>query len=291
MPQTVRIVLTSDQMVPVALQQLVLEQLHDAREIRDEPTPWGHVVSALGEVDDRVRTRALVRGACGRAGVDAAVVDGPLATGAPKLLVMDVDSTFINNEVIDELASLAGVGDQVAAVTERAMRGELDFAASLRERVATLAGVDASALTAVLGQLSFTPGALDLVAAVKASGCRVGLVSGGFTEVVEPLVDGLGIDFLAANRFEVRDGRLTGLTRGEVVDRAAKKRQLLRFAELAGCPPEEVVAVGDGANDLDMLDAAGLGIAFCAKPVAATQADAAISFRRLDAVLAYLTLA
>ncbi|MGO4957045.1 phosphoserine phosphatase SerB [Luteococcus sp. Sow4_B9] len=290
MPQTVRIVLTSASEVPESLATLALEQLSSPREERRECTPWGHVASALGELDDLVRTRSLIRGAAGRLGIDAAVVEEPLASMPPRLLMMDVDSTLITSEVIDEVAHRAGTGEQVAAITESAMRGELDFAASLRARVATLAGLDVSVLDEVRRELEFSPGALELIRSVKQAGGQVGLVSGGFTEVVEPLVEGLGIDHITANRFEVRDGRLTGLTRGEVVDRAAKRRHLLRCAELAGCTAAQTVAVGDGANDLDMLGEAGLGVAYCAKPVAATQADATISFPRLDAVRAFLQL-
>ncbi|MEL4357749.1 MULTISPECIES: phosphoserine phosphatase SerB [unclassified Luteococcus] len=290
MSKTARIVLTAAEPIPEALTALALEQLHDLREQRDERAEWGHVVSALGEVNDLLRTRSLVRGAATRQGVDSAVVHGPLATRAPKLLMMDVDSTLITAEVIDEVAARAGTGEQVAAITERAMQGELDFAESLRARVATLAGLPVTVLDEVRESISFTPGALELIAAVQAAGGQVGLVSGGFTEVVEPLVAHLGINHVSANRFEVRDGQLTGLTRGEVVDRAAKRRHLLRCAELADCQADEVVAIGDGANDLDMLAEAGLGVAFCAKPVAATQGDATISFPRLDAVRAFLSL-
>lgn len=290
MPQTVRLVLTAASRIPEALVLLMTEQVTDAREQRAEATEWGHVVSVLGELEDRVRARSLLRGAANRVGVDAAVVEQPLSTRAPGLLMMDVDSTLITSEVIDEVAARAGTGEQVAAITERAMRGELDFADSLRARVATLAGTPVGVLDEVRRELEFSPGARELIASVKAAGGQVGVVSGGFAEVVEPLVAGLGIDHVTANHFEVRDGLLTGLTRGEVIDRAAKRRHMLRCAELAGCTPEGVVAVGDGANDLDMLGAAGLGVAYCAKPVAATQADATISFPRLDAVRAYLCL-
>ena len=288
MTQTVRIVLTSPDAIPETLRTLVAEQLTDPRDEVWEEAPWGQVSSIVGEVAERARTRALVRGAAGRLGIDSAIVEGPLASSPPRLLVMDVDSTFITSEVLDEVAHRAGSGAQVEAITERAMRGELDFTAALRERVTTIAGLDVAALDDVRSQIQFTPGALDLIALAKQAGTTIALVSGGFAEVVEPLVDGLGIDHVFANHFEVRDGRLTGLTRGEIVDRAAKRRHLLALAEKVGCSPDETVAIGDGANDLDMLDAAGLGVAFCAKPVAATQADATISFPRLDAVSAFL---
>lgn len=290
MQQTVRIVLTAPGEIPSALAELVVEQLDDAREVGSHQADWGHVFSATGELTELVRTRSLVRGAANRVGIDAAIVREPLVGQAPKLLVMDVDSTLITSEVLDEVAIHAGSGEKVAEITERAMRGELDFAAALRERVATLAGTDPSVLDEVRSRIEFSQGARELVAAAKQAGAMVALVSGGFAEVVEPLVEGLGIDDISANRFEVRDGRLTGLTRGEVVDRAAKRRHLLRCCEQLGCGPEEAVAIGDGANDLDMLAEAGLGVAYCAKPVAATQAPATISFPRLDAVGAFLRL-
>lgn len=217
-------------------------------------------------------------------GWDAAVVSGPLATRPPRLLVMDVDSTLITAEVIDLLAEAAGSGKQVAEITARAMRGELDFAESLAERVSTLRGLPVSIFNEVVDQIEFSTGARALISAVKSAGGMVGVVSGGFTEVVQHLADSAGIDFAVANRLETDGGRLSGSTVGEVIDRAAKHRHLLRFAELASAQPDEVIAVGDGANDLDMLAAAGLGIAYCAKPLAAQHADAAISFPRLDAV-------
>lgn len=221
---------------------------------------------------------------------DHAEITGRLATEAPRLLVMDVDSTLTTSEAIDLLAQAAGAGERVAEITERAMRGELDFAQSLAERVATLAGLDARVLDDVRQQISFSPGAVDLVRTVHDSGAQVGVVSGGFVEIVAPLVAPLDIEHVAANRLEVVDGRLTGRTVGEVVDRAAKERHLRAFAQAAGAPLELTVAIGDGANDLDMLAAAGLGIAYCAKPVTAEQARATISFPRLDAALGYLVL-
>ncbi|TNC17196.1 phosphoserine phosphatase SerB [Georgenia sp. 311] len=201
---------------------------------------------------------------------------------------MDVDSTLITAEVIELLAEHAGTREQVAEVTERAMRGELDFAASLRERVATLAGLDVAVLEEVRVAVELSAGARELVAAVQERGGRVGLVSGGFLEVVGPLAAELGIDHVEANRLEVDGGRLTGRTTGPVVDRAAKERHLRAWAQADGVPLARVVAVGDGANDLDMLAAAGLGVAYCAKPVVQEQARAAVTFPRLDAVLGLL---
>jgi phosphoserine phosphatase len=197
---------------------------------------------------------------------------------------MDVDSTLITAEVIELLAARAGSEQLVAAITERAMRGELDFAASLHERVATLAGLPTSVFADVLAELRLTPGARELVAEVQGRGWSVGLVSGGFIEVVGPLAEPLGITLLRANTLEVVDDRLTGRVSGAVVDRAAKAVALREYAASAGVALEDTVAIGDGANDLDMLAAAGFGIAFNAKPVVAEQADAVVN-DRLDAVL------
>ena len=202
----------------------------------------------------------------------------------PRLLVMDVDSTLITSEVIELLAARAGSQELVAAITERAMRGELDFAASLHERVATLAGLPVSVFDEVRAQVELTPGAAELVAQVQSRGWSVGLVSGGFIEVVAPLAQPLGIELVRANALEVADGLLTGRVTGPVIDRAAKAVALRDYAAAVGADLADTVAIGDGANDLDMLAAAGFGIAFNAKPVVVEQADAAVT-DRLDAVL------
>ncbi|NYJ74725.1 phosphoserine phosphatase SerB [Allobranchiibius huperziae] len=217
--------------------------------------------------------------------VDVAVAPGGLDRRGRRLLVMDVDSTLIQDEVIELLARHAGVEAQVAAVTERAMRGELDFAESLHERVATLAGLPESVLADVRRDVRLTPGAATLVRTVKRLGFTVAVVSGGFIEIVGPLAAELGIDHAHANTLEIRDGHLTGRVTGQVVDRAEKARALRRFAHAAGLPLSRTVAVGDGANDLDMLAIAGLGIAFNAKPVVRAEAHASVSVPYLDAVL------
>ena len=217
--------------------------------------------------------------------VSRALTDGPLVTEGPGLLVMDVDSTLIEQEVIELIAERAGTREQVAEVTARAMRGELDFAASLRERVATLAGVRESVFANVLAEVRPTRGAAELIEALHARGFRVGVVSGGFEEVVVPLAERLGIDHVAANRLETDNGVLTGRVLGRIVDRQEKVRCLRTWAERDGVPMERTIAVGDGANDLGMLAAAGLGVAFCAKPVVVEQADAAVHVRDLRAVL------
>lgn len=217
--------------------------------------------------------------------LSGALSEGPLVTDGPGLLVMDVDSTLIEQEVIELIAERAGTHELVAEVTARAMRGELDFAASLRERVATLAGVPQGVFAEVLAEVRPTQGAAELIEALHARGCRVGVVSGGFEEVVVPLAERLGIDHVAANRLEVVEGRLTGRVMGRIVDPQEKVRCLLTWARQDGVPMERTIAVGDGANDLGMLEAAGLGVAFCAKPVVVEQADAAIHVRDLRAVL------
>ena len=197
---------------------------------------------------------------------------------------MDVDSTLITQEVVELLAEHAGSRAEVADITERAMRGEIDFTESLRARVATLAGLPVSVFEAVLAEIVVTPGAVDLLAELDRRGWPVGLVSGGFVEVVGPLAGRLGIPRFHANALEVEHGALTGRVAGEVVDRAVKARTLREFAAGAGVPLDRTVAIGDGANDLDMLATAGFGIAFNAKPVVCAQADAVVR-DRLDAVL------
>ena len=218
-------------------------------------------------------------------GVDIAVAASGLARRGRRLVVMDVDSTLIQDEVIELLAAHAGREAEVAEVTEAAMRGELDFAESLRSRVATLAGLPESVLDEVRAEIRLTPGARTLVRTLKRLGFTVAVVSGGFIEIVGDLARELDIDHAHANRLEVRDGLLTGRVLGDIVDRAGKAAALRRFAEVERLPLSRTVAIGDGANDLDMLDAAGLGIAFNAKPIVREQADTAVNVPYLDAVL------
>jgi phosphoserine phosphatase len=218
-------------------------------------------------------------------GVDVAVQRGGLYRRAMRLLVMDVDSTLIQDEVIDLLAARAGCADEVAKVTAAAMRGELDFAASLRERVALLAGLDVSVLASVRADLRLTPGARTLIRTLKRLGYKCGIVSGGFTAVIEPLARELGIDYIAANTLDIVDGKLTGQVLDPIIDRDGKTQALVRFASLAGVPLSQTVAVGDGANDLGMIGAAGLGVAFNAKPIVRDQADTSLNVPYLDTIL------
>jgi phosphoserine phosphatase len=217
--------------------------------------------------------------------VDIALEDYSLSRRAKRLIVFDVDSTLIQGEVIEMLAARAGAEAAVAEVTEAAMRGELDFAESLHRRVATLKGLPAEILDDVGEQIELTPGARTTLRTLRRLGYHCGIVSGGFRQVIDPLAHELEMDFVAANELEIVDGKLTGRVVGPVIDRPGKAKALRDFAQQAGVPMEQTVAVGDGANDIDMLAAAGLGVAFNAKPALREVADASLSHPYLDTVL------
>lgn len=267
----------------------------EAMRVLSDPQVYGSGPSAV-ELKlsgiDATDARAALREALLGSAVDLCVeqaVDGIRPERG--LLLMDVDSTLVAGEVIDELAAHAGRGAEVAAITERAMRGELDFRASLYERVAVLRGLPVDVLDQVRAGLRLNPGARTVVATLQEQGALVGAVSGGFSRILDPLADELGLDFAAANHLETEGNRLTGRVVGEVVDRAAKAAHLARLSEVHGLQPWQTVAVGDGANDLDMIAAAGVGIAYNAKPVVQLEAPATLNRPGLDGVLLLLGIA
>jgi phosphoserine phosphatase len=229
--------------------------------------------------------RRVLAGVAADVGCDVSVERAGLSRRAKRLVVFDVDSTLIQDEVVEMLAERAGHEATVAEITAEAMAGNLDFTESLRKRVALLEGLPASVLDEVAGELRLTSGARTTVRTLKRLGFQCGVVSGGFTRIIRRLVTELDLDFAAANELEISDGTVTGRLVGDVIDRRGKASALRRFAEDAGVPLAQCVAVGDGANDIDMLGAAGLGVAFNAKPALREVADAALSHPFLDAVL------
>jgi phosphoserine phosphatase len=234
---------------------------------------------------DPATLRSVLLDASAAHGLDVAVQPERLERRAKRLVVLDVDSTLIRDEVIELIAAQVGCEDEVAAITARAMAGELDFEASLRERVALLEGATVADLDAAGARVRLTPGARTLVGTLQRLGFTVAVVSGGFHHVVDRLAADLGIEHVVANTLEVVDGRLTGGLVGAVLDRAGKARELVRIAALERVPLEQTIAIGDGANDLDMIATAGLGIAFNAKPAVRAAADTALNVPRLDAIL------
>ncbi len=221
-------------------------------------------------------------------GIDIAVESAGLSRRSRRLICFDCDSTLITGEVIEMLAAHAGKEAEVAAVTERAMRGELDFEHSLRERVATLAGLPASVIDETAASLTLTPGVRTTIRTLKNLGYRVAVVSGGFIQVLEGLAKELDLDYVRANTLEIEDGKLMGRVIGKVVDRQAKEDFLREFAADAGISMSRTIAVGDGANDIDMITAAGLGIAFNAKPALREVADAQVNHPYMDEILQIL---
>ncbi|MGY6658781.1 phosphoserine phosphatase SerB [Amycolatopsis sp. TRM77291] len=257
------------------------------RSVADYPVTGLELYASLAqdtpEADAALRT-ALADAAV-EAGIDISVERAGLARRAKRLVVFDVDSTLIQGEVIEMLGAHAGVEPQVREITEAAMRGELNFGESLERRVALLEGLPETVLDEVAASIELTPGARTTIRTLKRMGFRCGVVSGGFTKIIQSLVDDLGLDFAAANELEVVDGKLTGRVVGDIVDRAGKATALRRFAEEYEISLEQCVAVGDGANDIDMLSVAGMGVAFNAKPALREVADTALSHPYLDAVL------
>jgi phosphoserine phosphatase len=250
--------------------------------ITQTPVPQvARVAGFNGAVD-----RAAVQQACDAAAVDCAFIEAPLRLADFRLAVMDMDSTLITIECIDEIADMQGLKPQVSAITEAAMRGEIDFRESLTRRVALLKGLDVGALQRVYDErLRLSPGAEQLIEGFKAAGIKTLLVSGGFTFFADRVRERLGLDYATSNVLGVEGGMLTGAVIGEIVDAHAKARRLLETCALLGCAPKQAIAIGDGANDLKMMAAAGLSVAYHAKPVVRAQASAAISHNGLDALL------
>jgi len=222
--------------------------------------------------------------------IDLAVEQGNGMRSAKRLVMLDMDSTLIVQEVIDLLAAKAGVAEEVSAITQKAMAGEMDFAQSLQARVSLLAGLNESMLSEVRGEITLTQGAEKLIQTLHSKGHKVGVVSGGFIDVIEPILKELKIDFYRANKLQILNGKLTGKLEGEIIDRAAKLKALVEFAKNEGVQMSQTVAIGDGANDLDMIESAGLGVAFNAKPKVAAAAATTISGSDLSAVLPLMGL-
>ncbi|AHF02991.1 phosphoserine phosphatase [Marichromatium purpuratum 984] len=241
--------------------------------------------SVRGAVDDLTALHGALLGLSQVMDVDVAVQEDTVFRRTRRLVCFDMDSTLIQTEVIDELAAAAGVGDEVAAITEAAMRGELDFQESFRRRMALLEGLDESVLVGIAERLPITEGADRLIATLKRLGYKIAILSGGFTYFAEHLQRRFGVDYVYANQLEFRDGRLTGEVAGEIVDGARKAELLRELAAREGIRLEQVIAVGDGANDLPMLSIAGLGIAFHAKPIVTQQARHSIATVGLDGIL------
>jgi phosphoserine phosphatase len=240
-------------------------------------------------VDDTPALRQAVEAAALAAGVDATWIDAGATLADFRLVAMDMDSTLITIECIDEIADMQGLKPQVSSITEAAMRGELDFAESLKRRVALLAGLPSAALERVYDErLQLSPGAQAMLDGVQAAGLKTLLVSGGFTFFTERLRARLGLDYAHANVLEEQDGKLTGSVVGCIVDAEEKMRTVQRVCAELGIDPEQAIVMGDGANDLKMMGIAGLSLAFRAKPVVRAQADVALNFSGLDGVLAIL---
>ncbi|GAB4288773.1 MAG: phosphoserine phosphatase SerB [Thiohalomonadaceae bacterium] len=242
-------------------------------------------LSVRGAVPDLPRLHAAFLQVSQEMAVDIATQEDDIYRRSRRLVCFDMDSTLIQTEVIDELAKVAGVGDQVAAITEAAMRGEVDFAESFRRRLALLRGMDEAVLREIAERLPLTEGAEHLITTLKRFGYKVAILSGGFTYFAQHLQRKLGIDYIHANQLDFHDGKLTGEVKGEIIDGQAKARLLRELAAKEGISLQQVIAVGDGANDLPMLSIAGLGIAFHAKPIVKQQAQHSIATLGLDAIL------
>ena len=284
----VHVVILSTKMNPTAIFELAIGMSEIGANIeritRLASTPVTAIEFVLSGANQE-KLSQLLSPIASRNGIDIAVQPGGLQRHARKLVQLDVDSTLIQQEVIELLAAKAGVADEVIAITDKAMRGELDFEQSLRARVALLKGLPVSAISEVQQQILLTPGARTLISTLHKLGHTVAVVSGGFIDVIAPLLKELNIKHFKANTLGVENGVLTGEVTGPVIDRAAKAAALHEFAALESISMEQTIAIGDGANDLDMIAAAGLGIAFNAKPAVKAAADSSLSQPYLDSVL------
>ena len=284
----VHVVILSKKISPAAIAELAAAINQSGANIervtRLASTPVTAIEFVLSGAKQEILSQALSPIAASN-GVDIAVQPGGVQRHARKLVQLDVDSTLIQQEVIELLAAKAGVADRVIAITDQAMRGELDFEQSLRARVALLKGLPVSAITEVQAQILLTPGARTLISTLHKLGHTVAVVSGGFIDVIAPLLKELDIKYFKANTLGIENGHLTGEVIGAVIDRAAKAAALREFAALESISMEQTIAIGDGANDLDMIVAAGLGIAFNAKPAVKAAADSSISEPYLGSVL------
>jgi len=284
----VHVVILSKKISPAAIAELAAAINQSGANIervtRLASTPVTAIEFVLSGAKQEVLSQVLSPIAASN-GVDIAVQPGGVQRHARKLVQLDVDSTLIQQEVIELLAAKAGVADRVIAITDQAMRGELDFEQSLRARVALLKGLPVSAITEVQAQILLTPGARTLISTLHKLGHTVAVVSGGFIDVIAPLLKELDIKYFKANTLGIENGLLTGEVTGAVIDRAAKAAALREFAALESISMEQTIAIGDGANDLDMIVAAGLGIAFNAKPAVKAAADSSISEPYLGSVL------
>ena len=284
----VHVVILSKKISPAAIAELAAAINQSGANIervtRLASTPVTAIEFVLSGAKQEVLSQVLSPIAASN-GVDIAVQPGGVQRHARKLVQLDVDSTLIQQEVIELLAAKAGVADRVIAITDQAMRGELDFEQSLRARVALLKGLPVSAITEVQARILLTPGARTLISTLHKLGHTVVVVSGGFIDVIAPLLKELDIKYFKANTLGIENGLLTGELIGAVIDRAAKAAALREFAALESISMEQTIAIGDGANDLDMIVAAGLGIAFNAKPAVKAAADSSISEPYLGSVL------